>query len=322
MPWRRLHLIEGSVNTVADLELFLERLEMNVTCLGLNGAIKDQIDIANDRRGIGFGCCRCGIELLFFIFNLRDFRGGKLLENILHGGLLGAVMRDDEVLDLMTRGDHLDDIPVESEAEIFQGLGIERIPKRDGQHIPGGRHGNHLVKPGHACGNEMEESWEWFETGEVDGIDSQFRGDGLGKRLLGDEALIDHDILDGTTRIQGLHEKFFAGDLRENASPFENIDDLMRVHGVLVILSHGAGNDLFRSGETGKDLADAILAEGSHSHFPGSVAELERCSTAVDHLTNLVVGHKDLENTHTSAESLATAFFTSNRSHDGCLGEL
>ena len=55
MPRRRRHFVERAVDAVADLELVLERLEVDVARAVLNRLEQDQIDEANDRRGVRFG---------------------------------------------------------------------------------------------------------------------------------------------------------------------------------------------------------------------------------------------------------------------------
>ena len=55
MARRRRHFVKRAVDAVADFELSLERLEMNVARPVLDRLIKNQIDEANDRRGVRFG---------------------------------------------------------------------------------------------------------------------------------------------------------------------------------------------------------------------------------------------------------------------------
>ena len=47
------HLVEGAVHAVADLELGLEGLEVNVAGAVLDGLEQDQVDEADDRGLVG-----------------------------------------------------------------------------------------------------------------------------------------------------------------------------------------------------------------------------------------------------------------------------
>ncbi len=53
VPRRRGHLVERAVHAVADFELVLERLEMDVARPVLDRLIEDQVDETDDRRGVG-----------------------------------------------------------------------------------------------------------------------------------------------------------------------------------------------------------------------------------------------------------------------------
>ena len=50
---RRRHLVEGAVHAIADLELSLERLEVNVAGAVLDGLEQDQVDEPDDRGLVG-----------------------------------------------------------------------------------------------------------------------------------------------------------------------------------------------------------------------------------------------------------------------------
>ena len=55
MARRRRHFVKRAVDPVADLEFVLEGLEMDVARPVLDRLIQNQIDEADDRRGVGFG---------------------------------------------------------------------------------------------------------------------------------------------------------------------------------------------------------------------------------------------------------------------------
>ena len=132
---RRLHLVEGAIDAVADLEFLLEGLEVNVARLRLDGAVEDEVDVADDGGGIRLSRDRGGVEILLSRVDFRDFRLVELPEHILHGGLLRAIVRRNQAQHRMTRSDHLRDLPVQGEAEILEGLRVEGVAKRHGEHV-------------------------------------------------------------------------------------------------------------------------------------------------------------------------------------------
>ena len=230
MPWRRLHFVKGAVDAVADLEFLLERLEVDVARLGLDGAVKDQVHIADDRSGIRFGRGRCCVEFLLIALDRGDLAFTKLLEDIIHGGLLASVMGGDELLHLVARSHDLGNLPVEGEAEILKRLSVQRVGKGYGQDVAGSRHRDHAMEPCHSRGDEMDQGRHRLEIGEVDGVDSQFRPDDLGQLVVGDDALLDQDIVDGASRVEGLVQEFLTRDIIDGSRSFDDVDNLMGIH--------------------------------------------------------------------------------------------
>ena len=232
MPWRRLHLVERTVDAVTDLELLLERFEVNVARLGLNGAVQDQVDIADDRSGVGFRGSSSSVEFLLCVVDCRDFSFPELLEDILHGGLLAAVVFGDQFLDLMTGGHHLNDLAVERVAEVVKGLGVEGVAECHRKDVAGGRDGNDLVETSHARGDEMKQRGEGLEGGEINSLHSQIHRQRLGESLLRHDSLLDHDVVDRTSGVDRLGEEFLGGEFAHRSGTPEDLDDLMRIHGV------------------------------------------------------------------------------------------
>ena len=55
MARRRRHFVKRAIDAVTNLEFVFERLEMDVARAILDRLVQDQIDEANDRRGVRFG---------------------------------------------------------------------------------------------------------------------------------------------------------------------------------------------------------------------------------------------------------------------------
>ena len=87
---------------------------------------KNQIDKANDRRGVRFGFhCRRAVSVAA---NWSSFAGfAELLENVLHARGVGAVILLDPLFDLLGRRNDDVDVFAEREAKIFRRAQIERI---------------------------------------------------------------------------------------------------------------------------------------------------------------------------------------------------
>src|SRR5947207_14877822 len=58
--WR--HFVQRAINAIADLELLLERLEMNVSRPDLDRLVKNEVDKAND-GSCGCSVCDCGVAV-------------------------------------------------------------------------------------------------------------------------------------------------------------------------------------------------------------------------------------------------------------------
>ena len=104
MAGRGSHLVERAVHPVADLELRLEGLEVNVARAVGNGLIEDEIDEADDRRGVGFLRDDLSVELVVADVSESHFRiFSELGKNVLHGRGFGAVVLRDQVARLSPR---------------------------------------------------------------------------------------------------------------------------------------------------------------------------------------------------------------------------
>lgn len=68
-------------------------------------------------------------------------------------------------------------------------------------------------------------------------------------------------------------------------------------------------DDFFSGGDTGKDFADSVFAQGAHAEFPGASAELVGGLLRVDECADFVVDVEKFEDTHPAAIAVAAAFF-------------
>ena len=121
---RRRHFVQRAVDAITNFEFVLERLEMDVARAVLNRLEQDQIDKANDRRGVRF---RFNVVPRFLVtaqcHQLARF--AELFENVLHAGGVGPVVAFDAIFDLLRRRDDNVDVFAEREAQIFRRAQIE-----------------------------------------------------------------------------------------------------------------------------------------------------------------------------------------------------
>ena len=214
MARRRLHLVKGPVDAVADLEILLEGFEVDVAGLGLDRAVEDQVDVADNRGGVRLRRGRCRIQLFLGLDEL-DLGVPQLLQDIIHRCVVGAVMGRDQFLNKSARRHHLDDLAVQRESEVVECLRVQGVAQGHGEDVSRGGEGNDLMQAGHACGDQMEEGRDRLESGKINGIDPQLGGDDLGELLGGHDGLLDHDLVDFASRMDGFAEELLGGDIVE-----------------------------------------------------------------------------------------------------------
>ena len=153
VPGRGRHFVKRAVHAVTNLELVFEGLEVNVAGPVLDGLVHDQIDKADNGRGIGFGLDGGGGVVAA---ELQHFTGfPELLEDFLHARGVGAVILLDAFLDLLGRGHDDVDILAEGEAQIFGGARIERIGQGQPQGVAGKADGQGAMEAGQSAGDQL-----------------------------------------------------------------------------------------------------------------------------------------------------------------------
>jgi len=148
--WRS-HFIKRAVHPVADFEVFFEGFEVDVGGFFLDRLIEDEIDVADDRRGVGLGFEICSVQAL-----AADF---ELAEDVFHRLAFAAVTLVDLRLDEVIGGDHDVDFAAQGEAQVFRRLRVERIDQRDVETGFVKVDGQRAVEPGGAGGNEREQGF-------------------------------------------------------------------------------------------------------------------------------------------------------------------
>src|SRR5437762_11191145 len=140
-PWRRLHFLQNTVDAKTDAELFIERLEMDITRAKLV-RFDDQHRNQPDDGRVRFIDRDC----FGAIANLEaeiDFITNLMLEDV--GRFLGrAVIFDQCLANFFGRRANQLEVALEKEVEAVDGIDVERIADGEDQTTFAKGHGNDL----------------------------------------------------------------------------------------------------------------------------------------------------------------------------------
>ena len=199
--------------------------------------------------GAAFASCATiwSVELILTDLIESDFRiFTQLREDVFHGGGLGAVVLRDEGTHFRRRGNDDVDLAIEGKAQIFRNLRVERIDERDENGIVGMTHRKRSMKPGQPAGNEMQGVRGAVERVEVHDFGSEGFRNQREELVFGDDAVIDHDVLDRLAGGGGFLREGMALLGIEPAGVDEHVSDLLRIH-YLINVRHRSGDDFLRS---------------------------------------------------------------------------
>ena len=153
MHRRRSHFIERAVHAVADFELALKGLEVNVARTLFDGLLHHQIDEFHDRG-----------RIRLLLHALRGTGLAQLTENLLHARRTAAIVLVDERLHLGATCHHRHDALSETETQILGQLRIQRIGEGHMQPLPVQRDGKAAVKTCHAVRNQVHHRGRGLEV--------------------------------------------------------------------------------------------------------------------------------------------------------------
>ena len=231
MAGRGIHLVERAVHPVADLELCLERLEMDVARARGDRLVEDQVDEANDRCGIGFLRDHLRVELILADLVEGDLRIlAELGEDVLHGRGFGTIVLRNERADSGGWRDHDVNFAIESETKVFRDLRVERVDQGHINGVVGMPDRKRPVKTGETTRNKMQDVRSAVEHIEIDNFRSERLGDQREELVFGDDAMVHHHILDRLAGGGCLLRERMALIGAQPAGFDEHISDLLRIH--------------------------------------------------------------------------------------------
>jgi hypothetical protein len=322
MSGRGIHLIQGAIHPVSNLEFGLKGLKMDVACAGGDGFIQYEVNKANDGSGVCFLGDDLGIELVvadLIESNLGVF--SELGENVLHGGGFCSVMLRNQVTDLGGWRDHDLDLSSESEAKIFRDLGVERINEGDINGVFRMADGKRPVQSGEPAWNKVQGVRCAVEHAQIDDLGAKGLGDEREELVFGDDVVIHHHVLD---RLAGGRGLLCEGIALVGIYPTrldEHVCDLLGIHG-LVNIRHRGGDDFLGCGQSCEDLANSVLSQRAHAELASPAPKLIGGCAVDDHVAHLIVDRKQFENPHAAFEALASAVFATMRLFYGAFRDL
>ncbi len=133
----RLHdFAERAVDAVANAQLVLEALEVDVRRAALHGVGHDRVDQLDDRRVIDRGRHRRRRDVVVRVLehlNVAERIGGNVLEQRGHLDVRPFVVLLDEVAERELPGEHREDVVARDELQVIDDRDVARIGHRDGE---------------------------------------------------------------------------------------------------------------------------------------------------------------------------------------------
>ena len=150
---RRRHFVERTIDAVADLELVLKRLEVDVRSLVADGLANHEIYKPDDRRLFRHRLDVVGGE---FAFVLREFARANFLQQVRDAGIVFAVMLANLDVDFLRVGQKQTNASAQGKSQVVHRVAVERIGRQqiDAKTIHSDRHDR--IVPGQLSGQSRD----------------------------------------------------------------------------------------------------------------------------------------------------------------------
>ena len=194
---RRLHSIEGAIDAVANLEVVLEGLDMDIGRAVYDALVEDEVHEADDRRRVGGALhrsdvVRVGAREPFIVRH-------ALAERLDHVGdrIAGiSVVLGDAVHDVLLAGEHEAHLLREREEHLVGDSGINEVERREShRHVVGGNRED-VVHAGRRGGDRLGDISLDSHRGEVDGLGILIGGHRGEQVVLGENLLVEDGLAD------------------------------------------------------------------------------------------------------------------------------
>ena len=202
---RRLHhFLQRAVDAVANADLVLEALEVNVRRAALHGVGENGVDQLDDRRVLHLRLERRLRDLLFGLLDDLDVAaslGFELADGVHERRHLRFVASRRTILSISPRSvyspdEHREDVVARDELEILEHAEVRRIGHRDGERATVALERNDEVLLRQIRRDHLRDFRIDLESREIDGRHLVLLGQHLGELDLRNEAELDQVVAD------------------------------------------------------------------------------------------------------------------------------
>ena len=176
---RRHHFVQHAVDAIAHLEFILERLEVNVRGLVLDGLQKHEVDKIADVIGIGGFLERVEVDRFAAPLEILErVVGRQLAQNLADAFGGGVVVLSDELIDLLGIADLGGDVQANELSQVIQRAEVLVIGHHDGQLLAGRikRDGQNFVRRCNLRRNRCDCGGRDRDAAQIDELVAALRG--------------------------------------------------------------------------------------------------------------------------------------------------
>src|SRR4051812_19875303 len=197
----RLHrLEEHAVHAVADAEVLLVGLDVDVGGALLDGVEEDEVHELDDRR-VGGALLEVDDVLVVVVVVDLDLALFEPLHHlVVRGGLVGVVALQG-LLDGLLGGDNDFDVVAGEELDVVDGVDVRRVAHRQDEGVARAVHRNALVLLGHVPGDELHHLRVDVEFLQVDRRNAVLLREEAGELRLLDEAELGQVVADAAASL-------------------------------------------------------------------------------------------------------------------------
>ncbi len=207
---RRLHdLLERAVDPVADPDLLLVRLDVDVADALHHGVGEEPVDELDDRRRIHLLLQRRDVDVFVLLLHELEVVLHEVPEQIAHVLLIGRTVVILEVLtERVLADDHRLDVEARLEAHDIDGLVVGGVGHRHGQRPPDLSQREHQMLVGDLAVDQRVDLLVDLDLLQVDRRKTVLLGEHPSELFLIDESEVDEGVADTGAAVLGVGERF------------------------------------------------------------------------------------------------------------------
>jgi hypothetical protein len=222
MGRRRFQLVEHAVHPVADLEVVLEGLQVDVRSLVPDRLVEDVVQELDHRRGGRHRRLVLEVELGALLGQLRD----QLLELGLGPAILLLVVAVDAGTDQHLVPEETAHLHAAREVQVIEHRRVERIGDRDFEDAPVDPDRQHREGPRRSSIDLLDRLRLRLHLGKVDEVQASLLRQGAGEVARVDGTDVDQDLADPTALLALDHQRFLQLTLVDGTVRLEDLTEL------------------------------------------------------------------------------------------------